>query len=97
MSVLGQFLFAALGSICRQARLAPNMVGGPNDIREWIAYRTNGGDADRRPPRLARGWREQFVGRLFEDLLEGKLAVRVGDPRSESPLVLEREENRAGG
>ena len=39
LSVLGQFLFAALGSVCRQAHLAPNLVGGPNDIRDWIAWR----------------------------------------------------------
>ena len=39
LSVLGQFFFAALGSVCRQAHLAPNIVGGPGDIRDWIAYR----------------------------------------------------------
>ena len=42
LSVLGQFLFAALGSVCRQAHLAPNLVGGPNDIRDWIAWRLAG-------------------------------------------------------
>ncbi len=40
LSVLGQFLFAALGSVCRQAELAPNLVGTPGDIRQWMAYRT---------------------------------------------------------
>ena len=53
LSVLGQFLFAALGSICRQAQLSPNLVGGPNDIRELLAYRTS--RAPRGPPRR-RGW-----------------------------------------
>jgi ribonuclease D len=89
LSVLGQFLFAALGSICRQARLSPNLVGGPNDIRELLFYRGNPGPADRRPPRLARGWREEFVGRLFDDLLAGKVAIRIDDPRSDHPLVFE--------
>ena len=89
LSVLGQFLFAALGSICRQARLAPNLVGGPNDIRDLIAFRTNQGGDGRRPPRLARGWREQFVGRLFEDLLAGKASIRVVDPESDHPLRIE--------
>jgi hypothetical protein len=37
VSVLGQFLFAALVSICRKARPSPNLVGTPNDIREWVA------------------------------------------------------------
>lgn len=89
-SVLGQFLFAALGSICREAQLAPNMVGTPGDIRQWMAYCAK---SDRRwngePPKLARGWRAEFVGRLFDDLLSGKITIRVGNPDSEHPLVFE--------
>jgi len=89
-SVLGQFLFAALGSICRRAQLAPNLVGTPGDIRELMAYRT-GEDSGRRQtvPRLARGWRAEVVGRLFDDLLAGKTAIRIQDPTSECPLVFE--------
>lgn len=90
LSVLGQFLFAALGSICREAQLAPNLVGTPNDIRDWIAYRTGRGRS--KPgsvPQLAQGWRETFVGRLFEDLLSGKLSIRVADPKSDHPLAFE--------
>ena len=52
LSVLGQFLFAALGSICRQARLSPNLVGGPNDIRDLIVFRDN----PAREGRRRRGW-----------------------------------------
>jgi len=89
LSVLGQFLFAALGSICRQVRLAPSLAGTPNDIRELIAYRTSQTQQQRRPPRLARGWRQQFVGRLFDDLLAGKLAIRISNPACEHPLVFE--------
>jgi ribonuclease D len=88
LSVLGQFLFAALGSVCRQAQLAPNLVGSPTDIRDWIAHRTAKGDRQRQPPQLARGWRAQFVGRLFDDLLDGKTSVRIGDPNSDHPLIL---------
>ena len=88
LSVLGQFLFAALGSICRQAQLAANMVGGPNDIRDWIAYRLAPDGSQRRVPRLAQGWRAEFVGRLFEDLLAGKTAVRIGNPLSDCPLII---------
>jgi ribonuclease D len=90
-SVLGQFLFAALASICRGAQLAPNLVGTPGDIRELMAYRTRGERSRRRrPPRLARGWREEVVGRLFDDLLAGQTAIRIGDPNSDHPLVFER-------
>jgi ribonuclease D len=88
LSVLGQFLFSALGSVCRQMEIAPPMVGTPNDIRDWIACRMSP-PGSRRPPRLARGWRAGVVGNLFEDLLTGKTSIRVGDPKSESPLVLD--------
>lgn len=90
LSVLGQFLFAALGSICREAQLAPNLVGTPNDIRDWIVYRT--GRSRGKPgaiPQLARGWRAEFVGRLFDDLLAGKLSIRVAQPKSDHPLAFE--------
>lgn len=96
LSVLGQFLFAALGSVCRDAQLAPNLVGTPNDIREWVGYRTG----QRRGksgtiPQLARGWRADFVGRLFDDLIAGKLSVRLGDPKSDHPLLFEPVEEKA--
>jgi ribonuclease D len=101
LPVLGQFLFAALGSICRQAELAPNLVGTPGDIRQWMAYRTGhrtkgtgekGDSPVSDPPQLARGWRAEFVGRLFDDLLAGKLAIRVANPKSDHPLAFERNE-----
>lgn len=89
-SVLGQFLFSALGSICRQSRLAANLVGGPNDIRDLIAYRlAKDSRREQEPPRLARGWRAEFVGRLFDDLLAGKVAIRIADPAADHPLVFE--------
>ncbi len=94
LSVLGQFLFAALGSLCRGLQVAPALVGGPGDIRDWVAARTSPAARSGEPPRLARGWRAELISRLFEDLLAGKLSVRVGDAASDHPLVLEP---RAGG
>ncbi len=90
-SVLGQFLFAALGSLCREAKLAPALVGTPNDIRDLVSYDTKNPKAGTRVPRLTHGWRAEFVGRLFDDLLTGKTAVRISDPCSASPLRFERE------
>jgi ribonuclease D len=88
LSVLGQLLAAALGSICRQAELAPQLVGTPSDVRELVAYRT-GILTSAQPPRLARGWRAELVGRIFDELLAGKTAIRIGDPLSEHPLLFE--------
>jgi ribonuclease D len=88
LSVLGQFLFSALGSICRKTHLAPGLVGTPSDVRDLIAYRTGQG-GNHREPLLERGWRAKVIGRVFDDLLAGKLSVRVGDPASDSPLIFE--------
>lgn len=90
-AVLGQFLFAALGSVCREWKLSPALVGGPNDIRDWIAWRN---DTEGRIPRpsLAVGWRAEVVGTLFDELLSGTVSVRVQDPNSDSPLAFNRGE-----
>lgn len=88
LSVLGQLLFSALGNVCRQAELAPALVGTPTDVRDWIAFRT-GEHPSGRLPRLARGWRAELIGQLFEQLLAGKLLIRVADPGSQTPLRFE--------
>jgi ribonuclease D len=93
LSVLGQFLFAALGSLCRESNLAPALVGTPNDIRELIAERTHQVKS-KKTPRLAKGWRAHFVGKLFEELLDGKIAVRVTAPAADSPLSFERKRKK---
>ncbi len=89
LSVLGQFLFAALGSIARELQLAPGLVGTPEDIRELVAYRTHGNAADRHIPKLAQGWRAELIGRTFDDLLAGKTSVRIADVTSDHPLTFE--------
>jgi ribonuclease D len=88
LPVLGQFLYSALGSICRQTDLAPALVGTPSDVRELIMYRA-GRPATDRPPRLGRGWRAEVVGTLFEDLLAGRKSIRITDPASEHPLAFD--------
>jgi len=88
LSVLGQFLFSALGSICRQIDLAPGLAGSPSDVRDLIAYRT-GSHRRGTPPRLECGWRAEVIGRTFDDLLAGKLSIRIEDPASDHPLVFE--------
>ncbi len=93
-NLLGQFLSTALGSICRDAHVAPGLVGTVQDVRDLVAWRLQQqgklpGEADEQPPALAQGWRESVVGHVIEELLEGKLAVRIADPLSEMPLVFE--------
>ena len=90
LAVLGQILFAALGSVCRKQKLAPSLVATPNDIRYWFAYRSNPNQyKNSPPPALTEGWRAEVVGNLFEELLSGKKRIRITDPTSDFPLEFE--------
>jgi ribonuclease D len=91
LNVLGQFLSTALVSICHANELAPSIVGTASDVRELVAYRLGLADEDGRsePPLLARGWRAEIVGRLIDDLLAGRLSIRITDPLADEPLAFE--------
>ena len=88
ITVLGQFLSTALTSLCRSLKLAPALVGTASDVRDLIAFRLGFGDGE--PPALAQGWRAEIVGTLIDDLLSGKLSIRITDPLSDHPLAFER-------
>jgi ribonuclease D len=89
LNVLGQFLSTALVSICRKAELAPSIVGTASDVRDLVAYRLGLVDGTGEPPVLGRGWRAEVVGRQIDDLLAGRLSIRIQDPLSAEPLVFE--------
>ena len=71
----------ALAQSGRRAQRHPRAAG--------LSHEPGPRQEGRRVPSLARGWREEFVGRLFENLLAGKVAIRVVDPQSDHPLVFE--------
>ncbi len=92
LNVLGQFLATAIAGLCRQMRLAPALVGTSSDMRDLLAWKLGcwEDDEDGRPPLLAAGWRAEVVGSVVDDLLSGKASLRIGDPRSHDPLVIDR-------
>lgn len=90
LTLLGTFLSAALGSLCRSAEIAASLVGTPNDVRELVNYRLNGVlDPDGLVPCLARGWRSDVVGHHIEELLAGRSSIRIVDAQSDHPLAIE--------
>jgi ribonuclease D len=46
-------------------------------------------DSEGQVPILARGWRAEVVGHIIEELLAGRMSIRISDPESEHPLVFE--------
>jgi ribonuclease D len=86
-TVLGQFLNSALGSICREAKVAPSLACTVQDVRNLISYHLDGADT---PPKLTRGWRASVVGQTIEDLLDGTRTISIGNPRAVEPLVFHK-------
>ncbi len=89
INLLGQFISSALTSICRTAQVAPSIVGTASDVRDLVAHELGYGEPGNPPPILGQGWRADVVGHLIEELLAGKMSVRIRDPRADEPLVFE--------
>ncbi|MCA9267626.1 MAG: HRDC domain-containing protein, partial [Planctomycetales bacterium] len=91
LTVLGQFLTTAIASVCRRAEVAPSLVCSVQDVRDFVAWELNiNRSPDDDPPALAIGWRREVVGDLIDDMLSGRVAIRIDDPLSDHPLVMDR-------
>jgi ribonuclease D len=88
LGLLGQFLTTALAVVCKTENIAPNIVGTAQDVRTMAAWRLGIIDL-KSPPELASGWRAEIVGQLIDRVLDGTVAIRVDNPKSEQPLSLE--------
>lgn len=104
MTLLVQFLSSALGSVCRHAQVASSLVGTANDLRDFLADRMGLRRDESEPPALAQGWRAEVIGSRIDEIISGKLAVRVARPKADDPLgfipvteAMLDEETRVGG
>jgi len=86
-AVLTQVLYAVLGSICKRNRIAPLLVGSPNDIRELIASEL-GTLPESITPCLATGWRTHLIGSLLFDLLHGRKTLQINHNSADEPLIV---------
>lgn len=89
LGLLGQFLTTALKIICKQEQIAAAIVGTSQDIRDLAAWRLQKNKSADSKPLLATGWRAEIIGQLIEKMLDGSVAIRVGNPKSDQPLKLE--------
>ncbi|MDR2755358.1 MAG: HRDC domain-containing protein [Planctomycetaceae bacterium] len=84
-SVMTQFLYAVLCSICQQNNISPQLVGGPGDVRELVAAELGTLPSDVKP-RLLSGWRGELVGSLLNDLIDGRTAIQIKRNNPDNPL-----------
>jgi len=82
-------LTAALAQCCAQAKVATGLVGTTNDLKELVRWHLQGRPDSSFRPSLAQDWRAQVCGQSLLDVLAGRCALRVDNPRADVPVVLE--------
>ena len=87
--VLSKLLSLALANRCAEMNLSMSLVGTMSDIDELIRWHVLDGRRGQLPKLLA-GWRADVCGDLLTDLLDGKVSLRVSNPRSDAPLRFDR-------
>lgn len=87
-STIANILAAALAQCCLENKVAGSLVSNTSDIKSLIRWQLDGRPESRRPS-LAEGWRGELCGNLLLDVLNGRRALRVVDPRSEYPVAIE--------
>ncbi|MGB0595679.1 MAG: ribonuclease D [Rubripirellula sp.] len=83
--MLSQFCSTAFACISRQQKLAPPIVGNADDVRELLGYKLDRQQHDPKPA-LLKGWRGEIVGKTFDRLLAGELAIGIADVKDRQPL-----------
>ncbi len=89
LGLLGQFLTITLKIVCDRESIAAGVVGTAQDLRDLAAWHLK--LVPREPqPLLATGWRATIIGKTIEEVIDGKIGVRVSAPKSDDPLDLHR-------
>lgn len=83
-----QLLYSGLTMLCHQQGIAVNVVATQNDVRDYITARLNPSQSEKTSgkTKLEKGWRAGVIGTFFDDLLEGKVAIRIDKSTPKSPL-----------
>lgn len=83
---LRRFLEAVLESASARHGIDSRLVGTAADLNDLIAHRL-APDGAARTPRLLSGWRREICGGELCDAIDGRVALRIADPRAEQPLA----------
>ncbi|MBD3676273.1 MAG: ribonuclease D [Planctomycetaceae bacterium] len=89
--VIGKLLSLALANRCSELNIAMSIIATSSDLREFVRWSLSGRKEHDRPA-LTQGWRSEVCGQLLSDMLDGKIALRVADPKSDHPLIFEYDE-----
>ncbi len=96
LTMIVNLLAAALANCCAQQKVATPLVGSVNDLKELIRW-SNQNRPEASRPHLATGWRDEVCGETLLDVLSGRRTLRVTDPSSDVPVVVESVNGEAKG
>ena len=72
-----------------RAKNRAGLVATTQDIRNLAAWKM-GLPVDETLPSLLQGWRKHFLSDLFDDVINGRVVLRVQNPKSANPVRLVR-------
>ncbi|ADV62526.1 ribonuclease D [Isosphaera pallida ATCC 43644] len=86
-SMVVTLLQVALSHCSNRHGISSNLLGTNADLRDLYRWVVEGKPQDRLP-KMMRDWRAEVVGRSLVDVAEGKVALRVTNPDSSTPVEL---------
>ncbi|MDO4586695.1 MAG: hypothetical protein Q4C95_05275 [Planctomycetia bacterium] len=85
-NILTHFIMTALNQIANQENIAITILATHQDIRAAVLTRINHLSPDDLLSKLDHGWRVKFFGPLIDELIAGKIALRIAEEGSKQPL-----------
>lgn len=89
--VLAKILGLALANRCEQLGMSTSLVGTMSDLKHLIRWYVFEHD-DEGEPNLLEGWRGEVFGQELKDVLDGKITLRVTNPKSPNPIRFETDD-----
>jgi ribonuclease D len=85
INLVASLLGVVLADLCLRRKLTTPLVATSQDLKGLVRARAQGGGVPAESP-LARGWRREHILPELLGVLEGRVALRVGDLAAEAPL-----------
>ena len=83
-----KILSAALIHVAQEADVAPSLLGGNEDLKDFVHHMLEANDKDP-PPKLAQGWRKEVCAEYLRDLINGKVHLRISTDGGKLTLAFE--------
>ena len=83
-----KILSAALIHVAQEAEVAPSLLGGNDDLKDFVRYMLEPEEKET-PPKLAQGWRKEVCADYLRDLIHGKVHLRIEPDGGKLTLAFE--------